>query len=102
MACSSTPRFSLGCTLQIQVKAVPGSSRDCIVGWLGEELKIRVSAPPEHGKANAAIEKLLAAAFDLPSDAVRVIRGSTSPHKWIEIDGLSETEAKQKLDTILS
>jgi uncharacterized protein (TIGR00251 family) len=37
------------------VKVVPGSSRDQIMGWLGDPLKIKVTAPPEKGKANEAV-----------------------------------------------
>jgi len=39
---------------RLKVKVVPGSSRDEIVGWLGDALKIKVMAPPEKGKANVS------------------------------------------------
>jgi len=51
----------------IAVKAVPGAARDEIAGLLGERLKVRVAAPPEDGKANEAICRVLAAALGLRS-----------------------------------
>ena len=45
--------------LELRVKVVPGASRDQFAGLLGDRLKIRVAAPPEAGKANAAVLALL-------------------------------------------
>jgi uncharacterized protein (TIGR00251 family) len=72
----------------IAVKAVPGAKRDGIVGRLGERLKIRVSAPPEGGKANKAICALLAAELGVRVQDVEVVRGHSSPEKTIRIAGV--------------
>jgi uncharacterized protein len=45
---------------RLTVKVVPGSSRNQIVGWLGNALKIKVTAPPEKGRANEAVVAILA------------------------------------------
>jgi uncharacterized protein (TIGR00251 family) len=72
--------------VRLELKVVPKSSRAQIDGWLGERLKVRVSAPPERGKANAAVEALIAKTLGIPRSAVRVVAGAASPLKTIEID----------------
>ena len=52
-------------------------------------MKVRVAAPPEKGKANKAVEKLLCQSLDLPAGSVRIVAGTTSAQKTVEIDGLS-------------
>ncbi|MGB5624166.1 MAG: DUF167 domain-containing protein [Woeseiaceae bacterium] len=79
-------------TIRIPIKVVPGSSRNFIAGWLGETLRVRVTAPAERGKANAAVEKTLTQALGLSSGAARVVMGKTSPRKVVEITGLSKPE----------
>ena len=79
----------------LKIKAVPGSSRTEISGWLDDRLKVRVAAPPEKGKANAAIEKLLGALLAVP---VCVVKGQSNPLKVVEIEGLSEEIVLQKIN----
>ena len=52
------------------MKVVPGSSRDQVVGWLGDASKIKVTAPPEKGKANEAVIELLAEPLGVGTDAI--------------------------------
>lgn len=84
--------------IRLRLKVVPGSSRTCIAGWLGDVLRVRVTAPPEHGKANAAVEALLREALALPAGHVRVAAGHSSPRKVVEIVGLAEAELRRRLD----
>jgi uncharacterized protein len=71
----------------ISVKVVPNASRDQIVGLLGDALKIKVAQPPEGGRANRAVEALLAEACGLPAKSVRVIVGETQPRKRVLLAG---------------
>lgn len=82
---------------RLRIKVVPGSSRDCIAGWLDETLKVRVRAPAERGKANAAAERILAEAFGVPRECARVVGGRTSARKVVEIAGLSEPDFRRRL-----
>jgi uncharacterized protein len=86
-------------TVRLPIKVVPASSRDCIAGWLGEFLKVRVSAPAERGKANAAAEKIVAEALGVPAERARIVAGKGSARKVIEISGLSESEIQQRLSS---
>jgi uncharacterized protein (TIGR00251 family) len=70
----------------LPVKVVPKASRDRVAGWIGDRLKVQVAAPPERGRANEAVARLLADALGLPKGAVRVAAGLTSPLKVLEID----------------
>ena len=79
------------------IKVVPASSRNCISGWLGETLKVRVTAPAERGRANAAVEMAIAEALGVSKECARVIKGKTSPRKLVEIVGLSESEVYRRL-----
>lgn len=80
------------------MKVVPGASRDSLAGWLGDALKVRVAAAPEKGKANAAVERMLARALGLPPKSVRIVAGVTSTRKTMEIDGLSAAEVRARLE----
>lgn len=76
-----------GDDLLLDVKVVPKSSRDRIVGELDGALKVAVSAAPEKGAANAAVCKLLAKSLGLRSQQVAVEAGQTNPRKTLRIAG---------------
>jgi len=84
--------------LKLELKVVPGSSRDAVAGWLGDALKIRVKAPPEHGRANAAVIALLADTLGITADRIAISRGQSSPRKLVEIQGLTERQVRDRLD----
>jgi len=76
------------------VHVTPKSGRDEVVGWRGGELSVRVTAPPESGKANAAVCVLLADGLRIAKGSVRVVRGQTGRHKQVEIDGVGQAELR--------
>lgn len=83
--------------VEIPVKVVPGASRDRIVGVLGDALKVQVAAPPEKGKANKAVLKLLARHLGVAPKQIAVVRGQTTPHKLVLIRGVSVDTLRTQL-----
>lgn len=81
----------------LALKVQPRASRNEIVGPLGAELKLKVMAPPVDSAANEAVVEFLARQLGLPRRAVSLVRGQTSPHKTIRLDGITLAEAAQKL-----
>jgi uncharacterized protein YggU (UPF0235/DUF167 family) len=81
----------------IRVKAVPRASRDEIVGWLDGALKVRLAAVPQDGRANAALEALLAKVLGVRKSAVSVTAGHAAARKRVEIDGLEPEEIERRL-----
>lgn len=84
-----------GC--RIALKVVPGSRKDEIVGRYGELLKVKVAAPPEDGKANAAVCALLARTLRVGVRQVVVISGVTNPEKVVHVVGVNAVEARARL-----
>lgn len=83
--------------MKLAIKVVPGASKTEMAGWLGDVLKVRVSAPPERGKANAAVEALLCDILELKRGAVQVVCGQTSQRKILEIRGMDQGAVLHRL-----
>ena len=79
------------------VKAVPGASRDRIVGELDGALKVAVSAPAEKGRANKAIIALLARTLGVRRNQITLAEGAGSPRKAFVVAGMSADEARAVL-----
>ena len=69
-----------GCIF-LRVKAKPGAREDSILGVRGSELVVCVRAPPEKGRANTEIARVLAKALGVPRDEVVLKVGGSSSHK---------------------
>jgi len=88
---------SAGGDLLLFIKVVPGASRSTIAGVVGDRLKVRVSAPPEGGKANKAVCRIIATALHLRPNKVSLERGLTHPEKVVRISDMSEPDARRLL-----
>jgi uncharacterized protein (TIGR00251 family) len=86
----------------LDVRVSPKASRDSLLGWLGPALKVAVTAAPERGKANAAVESLLAGALGVPRSAVRVVAGAAARNKRVDIAGLDAAALRGRLEAALA
>jgi uncharacterized protein YggU (UPF0235/DUF167 family) len=82
---------------RITVRATPRSSRDSVEAGAGGVYVVRVTAPPDDGKANAAVCRAVADVLDVPKGAVAVVRGATARTKTLEVAGLSAEEVAARL-----
>ncbi len=81
----------------IPVRAQPGAKKDIIVGEWGGRLKIQIKVPPEKGKANEAIIKLLAKDLDLKRSKIRIISGESSRDKKVLVQDVTLLEKLENL-----
>jgi len=95
-------RVLTGPSARLAVKVVPKASREGLAGWLGDAVKVRVTAPPERGRANEAVCAVLAEALGVPADHVRLVAGHAAPRKVVEVDGLDVSEARRRIDAALA
>jgi hypothetical protein len=77
----------------ISIKLQPRASANQIGEPLGQELRIKVTAPPVDAAANEALVKLLAEKLDCPRSQVQLVRGHTSRHKVVKIYGVALNNA---------
>jgi uncharacterized protein (TIGR00251 family) len=82
---------------QIIVRVTPRSGRDEVIGWEGDQLRVRVRAAPVEGQANAAVCRLIAKAVSVPVSAVEVVGGATARIKILRIEGLPLPELQARL-----
>jgi uncharacterized protein len=85
----------------VLIRAQPGARKNAIVGSHAGALRVSVSAPPEKGKANAAIQALLADAFGCKASQVGLLSGETSRQKRFLIMGLAPDELRNRLVLLL-
>ncbi len=69
----------------LPVRAVPNAKKSEIVGWHGDELKIKIAAPALDGKANAELVSFLSETFVLHHSLFEVTAGQKGRSKLIRI-----------------
>jgi uncharacterized protein (TIGR00251 family) len=82
---------------QLKLRVSPGASNDAVVGRHGSAWKLRVSAAPEHGKANAAVVRLLSSALGVPARDVEIVSGHGSRDKTVALTGMTTDEIERRL-----
>jgi uncharacterized protein (TIGR00251 family) len=80
-----------------RVKVIPKASRSEVVEWENEELKIRLAAVPEKGKANIELIRYLSEVLKLGKSKIQLIQGETSRHKRVCVNGMTLEEVQSCL-----
>ena len=75
--------------LLLSIKVQPRALANAVGEQLGNELRIKVTAPPVDSAANEAVLRLLAERLDCARNQVKLVRGHTSRHKVVKLRGLS-------------
>jgi uncharacterized protein (TIGR00251 family) len=82
----------------LNLRVSPGAKRTEIEGPYGDNaIKVRVCSPPVKGRANAAVERVLANLLEVPLSAVSVVRGASSRDKTVLVRGLQPAETRKAL-----
>ncbi len=84
----------------LSVKLQPRASTNEICEALGNELRIKVTAPPVDAAANEALIKLLAQRLNCPRNRVDLVRGHTSRHKTVKLHGLAAEDVLTRLGKV--
>jgi len=84
-----------GCRISVRVH--PRAHRTRVAGEHGGALKVEVTAPPEGGAANAAVEELIASVLGVASRAVTVVVGHGSRSKTLSVTGVDAAAAATRL-----
>jgi uncharacterized protein (TIGR00251 family) len=79
------------------VRVQPRASRNEVVGWQDDALRVRVTAPPADGLANRAVTDLLARALRLPASQIALVRGAASRDKLFRVARLSPSDVRLRL-----
>ncbi len=81
----------------LHLKGKPGSRANQLLVGPDGNVTVRLNAPAQEGKANAALQAYLAATFGLAKSRVTLLAGHTSPFKKIELADVSDEELRQLL-----
>lgn len=84
-----------GCRFAVRVQ--PRASRTEIVGVQEDVLRVRLTAPPVDGQANAALVQLLAERLGVRRADISIMAGQTGRNKQVEVAGVSPAEVVKRL-----
>jgi uncharacterized protein len=82
---------------RLELRVVPRAAQPGISGRYGTGWKIRVAAPPESGRANAAVCSLLAEAAGLAPRDVSIVSGRAARDKVVALSGIAAAELERRL-----
>lgn len=93
----SDPVRSRSAAVEIAIRVQPRARRTELAGRHGDEIKVRVAAPPVAGRANHALVEFLADRVGVARSRVRIVSGETSRSKRVLIEGVRSEDVRAAL-----
>lgn len=82
----------------LPIRAVPNASRSEVVGWEQDELKVKLKAVPEDGRANKELIRFFSKTLKIPKSAIVLESGEKSRHKRVKIHGFTRMGFFEKIN----
>ena len=82
------------------VRVVPGASSAQIVGYQGDELKVRVCSPPVDGRANEEVVRVIASALEIRSREIELVAGHSARSKQLLV-ALATGELRRRVQLLI-
>lgn len=86
---------------RLSIRVQPRASKNALVSYDDGTWRVRLQAPPVEGKANTALLQFLAGLLGVRPSALTLVRGATSRSKLVDVAGLAQDEAEQRLHRYL-
>ena len=82
---------------RLNIRVLPRAGRNAVSLTPDGAIRVHVTAPPEGGKANAAVIELLAKRLGVGKTTIRIVAGGKARNKTVMVDGMSESQALDAL-----
>ena len=84
---------------KISLSVYPNATSNEVVSFINQVLQVRVAAPPVKGKANKELITFLSQLLGVSKSNLTIVKGHTSRHKVIAINGPGQEEIMKRLSS---
>jgi uncharacterized protein (TIGR00251 family) len=95
------PITAAGAGVRLRIRVQPRASSNEVAGAHGDQIRVRLTAPPVEGAANEALVRFLARRLGIERASVRIVAGLSSRSKVVEVGSLAVDEAARRLGLTL-
>jgi uncharacterized protein len=81
----------------LKVRVILNAHRNELAAISQDDVRLKVQAPAQDGKANLAVIRMLAQVIHCHKSSITIKRGARARHKIVEIAGLSSEEVWRRL-----
>lgn len=72
--------------MKLKIKVIPNSSMNLVETELDGSLKVKLTSPPDKGKANKQLVEVLAKHYEISKSKIKILKGQTSRNKILEVE----------------